>query len=141
MDPFDQFWLAYPSRGLHRNPKAPARKSFLKATPGLMPTNPQDIIDGAKRYGEAMRKTGKYGTEFVAQAVTFLNQRGWEDYPLPPPQNLTELGFYAQPDSPELAAWDEFKLKTEGRKWPRDRNGGWHVPSRWPSNLDGDTSK
>lgn len=132
---FDEFWLAYPSRGLHRNPKAPARKSFLKATSGLMPTNPQDIIDGAKRYGEAMRKTGKHGTEFVCQSVTWLNQQSWADYPAPAPKSEAELGFYAQPDSPELEAWDQFRLKTTGKKWPRDRNGGWHVPSRWPEGV------
>lgn len=40
--------------------------------------------------------------------------------------------FYAQQDSEELAAWDAHNLATKGKGCPRDRNFGWHVPSRWP---------
>lgn len=70
---FDQFWGAYPKR-LGSNPKAPARAKFMTAV--RRGSDPQKIIAGAQAYA----REAKVGTEFVCMAVTWLNQRRWEDY-------------------------------------------------------------
>lgn len=40
--------------------------------------------------------------------------------------------FYAKDGSPELDAWDRHNRLTRGKGLPRDRTGGWLVPSQWP---------
>src|SRR5262249_4644926 len=51
---------------------------------------------------------------------------------------LTEVGagaapgFYAGPESPQLAAWDQYCARVGKLGAPRDRNGGWRFPSEWP---------
>lgn len=41
-------------------------------------SDPEKIIAGAKAYEKELGS--KVGTEFVCMAVTWLNQRRWEDY-------------------------------------------------------------
>jgi hypothetical protein len=41
-------------------------------------------------------------------------------------------GYYAKADSEQLAAWDCYNIAQTGRSLPRDRRGGWRVPSEWP---------
>lgn len=77
-DDFDQFWAAYPSRGGAANPKQPARDKFTRAVKSGC--EPSVIISAAKRYAEIERNAGRFGTEKIAQAVTWLNQRRWADY-------------------------------------------------------------
>lgn len=105
---FDKFWLAYPERD-GANPKAPAQKKFTAAVRAGEP--PSAIIAGATAYARA--ETERVGTPYIAQAVTWLNQRRWEDYapvavaasttgPPPPPfpgaPTLAELKErYAEP--------------------------------------------
>ncbi|MBK3776315.1 DUF1376 domain-containing protein [Azospirillum brasilense] len=73
---FEEFWAAYPSRGPAANPKKPARQKFERAVKSG--ADPADLIQAARRYADQMRAAGKDRTEFVAQAVTFLNQERWE---------------------------------------------------------------
>lgn len=40
--------------------------------------------------------------------------------------------FEAKFGSPELEAWDEYAIRTKGKALPRNRDGGWRVPTRWP---------
>lgn len=77
---FDEFWAAYPSRGPNAaNPKKPARQKFGRAV--RAGADPAELIRGAKLYAAQMRAAGKDRTEFVAQAVTFLNQERWTQAP------------------------------------------------------------
>jgi len=103
---FKEFWEAYPSRGNHANPKKPAFDRWRKITKAGTP--PEQILSGAMAYAVAMKKTDRDGTEFVAQASTWLNQNRWlDDYG--PPQ-----------DNPGLSEWVEAH-----KNW---RNGGRQGP-------------
>lgn len=86
-----QFWKAYPQRD-GENPKKPAREKFLAAV--KRGVDPFDIIAGAKAYAD--HPATKHGTNFVATAVTWLNQERWKDHK---PSN-------AQPDSPKAKPGD-----------------------------------
>jgi len=72
---FEIFWKVYPKRD-GANPKAPARKAFLAAVKSG--TEPPAIVEGAKRY--AAKERERIGTPYIAQALTWLRQRRWEDY-------------------------------------------------------------
>ena len=72
---WDEFCEAYPKRSGSLN-KADAKKKFDSLAKGEPPT---DIIEGAKRYCEWAKATGKFGTELIAQMTTWLNQRRWEE--------------------------------------------------------------
>lgn len=74
---FEQFRKVYPKRA-GTDPKAPALKKFQAAVRGG--AEPAEIIAGARRYADDMRKSNKIGTEYVKQSMTWLNQRLWEDY-------------------------------------------------------------
>ena len=85
-DEFEEFWKSYPKRE-GANPKAPARKSFLKAV--RTGVDPPEVIAAAKRYADECRRLGIFATSKVAQAVTWLNQSRWDDYAAtaPPAEN------------------------------------------------------
>lgn len=77
LDDFEKFWRAYPKRK-GGNPKHPASLKFnLAAKNGA---EPSEIIEAAKEFAASERTEGREGTEFVPQAVTWLNQRRWEDF-------------------------------------------------------------
>jgi uncharacterized protein YdaU (DUF1376 family) len=78
-DRFEEFWKAYPHRGEASDPKKPAKEKFERVVKSG--TDPAAIIAGAKRFAEIERRTGRAGTEKCAQAVTWLNQERWNDYP------------------------------------------------------------
>ncbi len=83
---FEEFWKAYPKRD-GANPKAPARKAFFTAIKrGHQAT---EIVAGAKKYAAAPSTKGD--TQFVAQAVTWLNQERWKDYPEEREKTYAEL--------------------------------------------------
>lgn len=74
---FERFWTAYPDRE-GGNPKHPAALKFL----GLVRAgvDPEAIIAGAVAYA---RSVAGQDPRFVAQAVTWLNQRRWQDHHSP----------------------------------------------------------
>lgn len=76
---FERFWEAYPKRG-GANPKKPARDKFERAV--KRGADPEALVAAAASYAEVM--ADKVGTEFVAQAVTWLNQERWNDQPVKP---------------------------------------------------------
>lgn len=95
----ERFWQAYPSRGDAANPKAPALEKFARAVKSGV--DPEAIIAAAGRYAEIERTAGRAGTEKIAQAVTWLNQRRWGDYAdAPASKSHPPLTFVAR-DSPE----------------------------------------
>lgn len=77
---FDDFWAAYPKRA-GSNPRKLASQRFIAAINAGY--HPQAIIDGARRYADVCRQTGKWQTEYVAQAATWLSQQRWQDEHLP----------------------------------------------------------
>jgi hypothetical protein len=82
---FDAFWNAYPMRE-GANPKEPARKAFVAHLKSGMDADA--IIAGARGYAEELRRTNKLNTSFVAQAVTWLNQKRWADYQAAAPKPI-----------------------------------------------------
>ena len=73
---FEEFWKAYPKRD-GANPKKPALKVFAQSVKSGH--DPGAIIAGAERYRDFMLAKGQEGTQYVAQAVTWLRQARWED--------------------------------------------------------------
>jgi hypothetical protein len=74
---FEEFWQVYPKRA-GANPKQPARKQFISIV-----GRGQDaaiIIASARAYADELRREGKFGTAYVAQAQTWLGQQRWSDY-------------------------------------------------------------
>jgi uncharacterized protein YdaU (DUF1376 family) len=124
----ERFWKAYPSRGDAANPKAPALEKFARAVKSG--ADPEEIIAAAGRYAEIERRAGRAGTEKVAQAVTWLNQRRWQDYAAaaPPCASSPSLTFVAR-DSPE---W--LRRVASGHKpglckfYPEHQAEGWLFP-------------
>lgn len=70
---FALFWSVYPRRQ-GSDPKKPAAEKFAaKVRAGA---DPSAIIEGARRYAEAVRGRDP---QFVAQAVTWINQERWNN--------------------------------------------------------------
>ncbi len=68
-DDFERFWKTFPMRS-GNNPKRRAFKAWqARLRSGV---SPDEIQDGAMRYAEFCRHTGKLHTEFIMQAATFL---------------------------------------------------------------------
>lgn len=38
-----------------------------------------------------------------------------------------------------LEAWDAYRMKTEGKTWPRNKRGGWRFPTKWPPGHEAKT--
>lgn len=75
---FDEFWKEYPKRD-GSNPKEPSRKLFDAAV--RRGVTPETIIGAAARYGAECRRLSIERTDKVAQALTWLRQQRWQDYP------------------------------------------------------------
>lgn len=84
-DLFQKFWRAYPKRR-GSNPKSPARAKFMTAL--RLGNDPAKIIAGAVAYAKELGP--KVGSEFVCMAVTWLNQRRWQDYEAVTPRPIVD---------------------------------------------------
>lgn len=126
---FEEFWKAYPRRE-GANPKDPAAKLFHAAVKSG--EDPERIIAGAKRCASVEAKN--IGTPYIPQAVKWLRDKRWKDYLAEAEQATQALNtmFYAKAESEQLAAWDQHSRSLRGKGLPRDRNGGWYVPTEWP---------
>lgn len=71
---FEKFWAAYPQRP--GNPRSKAFESYKKARTKKPVASHEEIMRGVNAY--AKTRHGK-DTQYTAQAVTWLNQRRWED--------------------------------------------------------------
>jgi len=94
-DRFEDFWNAYPKRD-GANPKEPARKRFVAAIKSGV--EPEAIIAGAKAYAAAEAKRGNVGSPYIAQAVTWLNQRRWTD-------TAEQAPATGPPEAPQASGW------------------------------------
>jgi hypothetical protein len=137
-DRFEEFWKVYPKRGGASNPKKPARDKFERAVKAG--ADPDAISAAARRYHEIERAAGRAGTDKIAQAVTWLNQQRWNDYPqtvADVPVVLThgaayQDGVYVMADTPEWEAWCRF-LRQQGKTTPpTSKSGGWRFDTLWP---------
>lgn len=127
---FEKFWKAYPHRGEASDPKAPAREKFDRALKSG--ADPGAITAAAARYAEIERAAGRSGTEKVAQAVTWLNQRRWEDY-APTASAASPSLFFVEIGSAAWDAWEAFKgKKSPFKHYPEHKAEGWLFPSLWP---------
>lgn len=107
-DAFDQFWASYPKRQ-GANPKHPARVKFERAV--RQGVSASAIGGAARAYAAEQKKLRHEGTEYVAMAVTWLNQRRWEDYPDAPGESATPTAVWI---CNEDAKWST--LATEYRR-------------------------
>lgn len=132
---FEELWAKKPKRD-GANPKMPALKKFLQLLPlaeQVREAAAREIIDACGRWADTERKSGREGTEKVAQLITWLNQSRWVDYqPEAPAVATAPVGFYATDESPELDAWDAHYRTTKGINAPRDNHFGWRFPTQWP---------
>jgi hypothetical protein len=131
-DYFQEFWKAYPRRD-GANPKEPARKLFLAAVKAG--ARPEDIVAGAARCAEKERKN--VGTEFIPQAVKWLRDKRWQDYPASE-MNGASAAIAITPESEGWRPWRAHYAAT-GRSYAvseMDRIaatcGSWTVPSALP---------
>ena len=122
---FDDFWAAYPKRR-GANPRAPARTSWDRAI--KKGASPEAILGAARAY--VRDPSTKVGTEFVPMAVTWLNQRRWEDYQVPQAETAP-VGVWVAMDTPQWQAWQEHLILTRGKGSPCV-NFGWRFPTPWP---------
>jgi hypothetical protein len=124
--PFEEFWSIYPSK----IGKGAAEKAFRKVEKSQSVDFPF-LLEALRRY------VAKKDDRPWCNPSTWLNQRRWEDQP--PGESVISLeipGFHAPADSPQLEAWDQHGLRTKGKRYPRDRLGGWRFPTEWPPDWE-----
>lgn len=99
------FKVAYPERAGDQGWRKAQRAGNARLAEGH---TPRELIDGARRYAEYCRATGKVGTEYVKQAATFLGpDKSFLD-PWTPPATKADNRLAAN-----LAAADQFMRRTE----------------------------
>lgn len=109
---FDRFWASYPARR-GGNPKHPARLKFEAAV--RYGASAEHIIAAAAHYAQEQAQLKHVGTEYVAQARTWLSQRRWEDYPAPAAEEAAKQVWICMDDPrwPQaVAAYRALKGKT-----------------------------
>jgi hypothetical protein len=136
---FEEFWRAYPRRD-GPNPRKPAEQKFMAlAKTGV---DPDAMIQAAKQLAVDESKRGKVGTQFIPQAITWLNQQRWSDHAAT--AFSADDGQIEVIDQLALEAWDAYG-KTIGKTYPRNKRGGWRFPSKYPpgyeSNIIADVQK
>lgn len=127
---FDEFWQAYPRRD-GPNPRKDAEKKF----DGMVKSgvDPQTMIDAARQLAADEARRGNIGTRFIPQAITWLNGQRWIDHAAEVvDQTLADDGHIEVMDEDALAAWDAYRMAKEGRKFPRNKRGGWRFPTQFP---------
>lgn len=128
---FEEFWKAYPRRD-GPNPRKPAEQKFN----ALVKTgvDPDVMIAGAKQLAAEESRRGRIGTQYVAQAMTWLNQQRWTDHAAT--AFAEDDGMIEILDQLQLEAWDAYGIETVGKPYPRNRKGGWRFPSKWPPGYE-----
>jgi len=85
---FEEFWAAYPKRAGTNSRKEAAERYRRAIVRGV---EEAAIIAGAARYAAFCDAEGNTGTQFVQQAVTWLNQEGWTNEYAPSRKRQSEL--------------------------------------------------
>jgi hypothetical protein len=103
---FLDFKIAYPTRSGDHGWRKALRAAHARILEGH---TPEEFIEGAKRYAEFCRLTGKQGTEFVKQAATFLGPDKPFLEPWNPPATKADVRLAGN-----LSAAEDFMRRTEG---------------------------
>jgi hypothetical protein len=128
---FEEFWKAYPRRD-GPNPRKPAEQKFnALAKTGV---DPDVMIQAAKSLAVEESRRGKVGTQFIPQAITWLNQQRWSDHAAT--AFTADDGLIEVLDQLQLEAWDAYGIQHNGRGYPRNKKGGWRFPSKWPPGYE-----
>jgi len=106
---FEEFWSAKPKRS-GGNPKKNAREKFMRLVASGI--DPQKIIGAARAWARDEIARGKSGTEYVAMAVTWLNQERFDDYAPPPKSDrqaqiefMRSKGYEWQGQDDDVGSW------------------------------------
>jgi hypothetical protein len=134
---FETFWREYPRRE-GPNPKAPARKKFLALV--ASGEDADRIIEGARRCREDHSARNEIRTRYIAQAVTWLNQRRWEDYLAMDRAGLADAGPPVPPD-PSMPTDDELRRRYahESISRVREESAGSFAQARQNGSLNDQT--
>lgn len=96
-DKFEEFWREYPKRE-GANPRKPAEKRFKAALRSGIDAD--EIIDGTKRFSIECQRLGKTGTPYVPQALKWLGECRWADYPPPTAPPIEAFDAPERPPAP-----------------------------------------
>lgn len=116
---WEEFRQAYPKReGSQSWPAAQKKYTALVASGELE----ADLIAGAQAYTRHLEATGNIGTRFVKQALTWLNQRGWNDEYLTGRRQQSHLmdAFDARRREAEARTSDRASGEGDGPSWDVD---------------------
>lgn len=118
------------------------RKRATRFPEGLSANRESQIAAGLSESVGAIEFT-KFKNHSLERGRTCVDwaaaERNWyikaaEYRGIEPPAKPSEVplsGYYAPFDSPELEAWTKHEM-VSGKKYPRDKRGGWRFPTRWP---------
>lgn len=126
---FEGWWLAYPRTPVMSKKEAIAAWNRLPEPDRLL------AVSALPKYAAFLKSNPNHP---VVHACRFLSQRrfdGFDEAQGPAPEG-SPPGFYAAFGAPELDAWDAYRMDFEGRKYPRDKRGGWSFPTRWPTGYE-----
>jgi len=90
-----------PSR--RRQSQTPAKRKFIGAV--RSGADPSAIISAAESYASEEAAKDRVGTPYIAQAVTWLNQRRWEDFA--PGESPSPVMGPPEPPMPGLRSREE----------------------------------
>lgn len=125
-DDFEKFWTAFPTD---------AGMSKLEAAKAWDRLSPDDRLDAFNAIPAFKAWVAQQGENYrTVHACRYLSQRRFEGFKEKAERmkERVSTGFYIQPASDEMHAWDGYLKQTTGRPCPRDSRGGWTQPTRWP---------
>jgi hypothetical protein len=114
---FEKFWIAYP-----RTPVMSKKQAWAEWQK-LPPDDQSAALAAVAPFKEWLAKQKDHP---VVHACRFLSQRRFEGFK--PSLGVVSSTVFVPGDSEAFAAWE----RHAGRKFPRDRNGGWRFESEYP---------
>lgn len=125
---FEALWEAYPRRD-GPNPKRPSRQAFDRKV--VRGADPEAILTAVKNFRRQCNEKGLTGTQYVPQAVTWLNQERFADEEQKPPATVsTSVRIHA--GTPQWDAWvNHYRAQGSEPKWLLAKRD-WVPPSEWP---------
>lgn len=97
--------------------------------------DPKLILGAARRLESTQRKLGNIGTQFVPMPASWLNSEDFTEIAVDAFAGADD-GMVEVLDQLQLEAWDAYGLQHRGKKYPRDKKGGWRFPSKWPPGYE-----
>jgi hypothetical protein len=121
---FDKVWGRFPKD------KACSRSACASAFARLTPeeqTAFADRIDEISKHIEAQKLPHPHNL------AKFISERKFEGFTVEQVAAPAVGVFYIRPDTAQWSAWDKYYRKHKGKSCPEDSNGGWRVPTEYPS--------